>query len=41
VRQLHAAGKRVVIVSNSSRRSGGTISKLEKMGFEGSWFAGA
>ncbi|GBF92597.1 hypothetical protein Rsub_05211 [Raphidocelis subcapitata] len=41
VRRLHAAGKRVVIVSNSSRRSGGTISKLEKMGFDGGWFAGA
>ncbi|KAI8477095.1 MAG: HAD-like domain-containing protein [Monoraphidium minutum] len=41
VRQLAAAGKRTVIVSNSSRRAGGTIGKLEKMGFDGSWFAGA
>lgn len=41
VRQLHAAGKQIVIVSNSSRRSGGTIAKLEKMGFDGAWFAGA
>jgi len=40
VRQL-AAAKQVVIVSNSSRRSGGTIGKLVKMGFEAEWFAGA
>jgi hypothetical protein len=41
VRQLDAAGKRVVIVSNSSRRSGGTIGKLAKMGFDAEWFTGA
>jgi FMN phosphatase YigB (HAD superfamily) len=40
VRQLAAAGKRVCIVSNSSRRSSGTIGKLEKMGFDASWFTG-
>jgi HAD superfamily hydrolase (TIGR01450 family) len=41
VRQLHSAGKTVVIVSNSSRRSSGTIGKLAAMGFGADWFAGA
>jgi ribonucleotide monophosphatase NagD (HAD superfamily) len=41
VEQLHAAGKQVLVLSNSSRRSGGTIGKLEKMGFREEWFAGA
>jgi FMN phosphatase YigB (HAD superfamily) len=40
VARLHAAGKRVVIVSNSSRRSAGTVGKLVKMGFEAEWFTG-
>jgi len=40
VKQLADAGKQVVILSNSSRRSGGTIGKLAKMGFEEAWFAG-
>jgi len=38
---LAAAGARILIVSNSSRRSGGTIGRLARMGFEASWFAGA
>ena len=41
VEQLHAAGKQVLVLSNSSRRSGGTIGKLAKMGFKEEWFAGA
>ncbi|KAF6257553.1 HAD-like domain-containing protein [Scenedesmus sp. NREL 46B-D3] len=41
VEQLHAAGKQVLVLSNSSRRSGGTIGKLAKMGFKADWFAGA
>jgi hypothetical protein len=41
VEQLHAAGKHVLVLSNSSRRSGGTIGKLAKMGFKEHWFAGA
>ncbi|WIA31743.1 hypothetical protein OEZ86_002619 [Tetradesmus obliquus] len=41
VEQLHAAGKQVLVLSNSSRRSGGTIGKLAKMGFREEWFAGA
>jgi hypothetical protein len=40
VKQLHAAGKQVLVLSNSSRRSGGTIGKLAKMGFKEEWFAG-
>lgn len=40
VKQLADAGKRVVILSNSSRRSGGTIGKLAKMGFDETCFAG-
>lgn len=40
VRCLHATGKQVMVLSNSSRRSGGTISKLAKMGFKNEWFAG-
>jgi FMN phosphatase YigB (HAD superfamily) len=40
VRELHARGVRVYILSNSSRRSTGCISKLETMGFEPQWFAG-
>lgn len=40
VQQLHAAGKTIVVLSNSSRRSGGTIGKLARMGFKEKWFAG-
>lgn len=40
VRELSEAGKQVLILSNSSRRSGGTIGKLAKMGFNADWFAG-
>jgi ribonucleotide monophosphatase NagD (HAD superfamily) len=40
VARLHAAGKAVVVVSNSSRRAGGAIGKLEKMGFAAEWFSG-
>jgi hypothetical protein len=40
VDQLYAAGKQLLIISNSSRRSGGTISKLAKMGFRAECFAG-
>jgi len=40
VGRLAAAGKQILVLSNSSRRSGGTIGKLEKMGFNASWFAG-
>mmetsp|Transcript_24180 Transcript_24180/g.75990 ORF Transcript_24180/g.75990 Transcript_24180/m.75990 type:complete len:259 (-) Transcript_24180:179-955(-) len=41
VRELHAAGKKVLIISNSSRRSSTTLEKLRPMGFDPSWFAGA
>jgi hypothetical protein len=40
VRELHARGVSVYILSNSSRRSTGCISKLETMGFEPQWIAG-
>ena len=40
VQLLHEAGLRVLILSNSSRRSGGTLKKLAKMGFQEEWFAG-
>lgn len=40
VRKMHAAGLRVLIISNSSRRSGGTLAKLARMGFDESWFTG-
>lgn len=41
VRELAAAGKAVVVVSNSSRRASGTIGALVKKGFQAEWFAGA
>ena len=41
VQHLAAAGLKVFIVSNSSRRSSGTIKKLQKLGFDASWFSGA
>lgn len=41
VRRLAEAGVSIVIVSNSSRRSGGTLGKLARMGFQEEWFAGA
>lgn len=40
VQRLAEAGKQIIILSNSSRRSGGTIGKLAKMGFKEEWFAG-
>lgn len=40
VERLAQAGKQIVILSNSSRRSGGTIGKLARMGFKEEWFAG-
>lgn len=40
VELLHDAGKQILVLSNSSRRSGGTIGKLAKMGFNAEWFAG-
>jgi Haloacid dehalogenase-like hydrolase len=41
VSRLAAAGKHIVVVSNSSRRCSGTLGKLGAMGFNESWFAGA
>eukprot|EP00878_Enallax_costatus_P043696 GHUV01051750.1.p1 GENE.GHUV01051750.1~~GHUV01051750.1.p1 ORF type:complete len:173 (+),score=37.24 GHUV01051750.1:81-599(+) len=41
VQRLHEAGKQIIVLSNSSRRSGGTIKKLAKLGFKAEWFAGA
>jgi ribonucleotide monophosphatase NagD (HAD superfamily) len=41
VQKLADAGKQIIILSNSSRRSGGTIGKLAKMGFKEEWFTGA
>lgn len=40
VQHLAEAGLKVFILSNSSRRSDGTILKLQKMGFQAQWFAG-
>eukprot|EP00878_Enallax_costatus_P030388 GHUV01033081.1.p1 GENE.GHUV01033081.1~~GHUV01033081.1.p1 ORF type:complete len:137 (+),score=25.30 GHUV01033081.1:410-820(+) len=40
VQRLHEAGKQIIVLSNSSRRSGGTIKKLAKLGFKAEWFAG-
>lgn len=40
VRSMHASGLRILIISNSSRRSGGTIGRLEAMGFQAEWFSG-
>lgn len=40
VRAAAAAGKRIIIISNSSRRCGGTLAKLGRMGFDEAWFAG-
>lgn len=41
VRALWQNGAKLWIISNSSRRTDGTVSKLEKLGFESRWFAGA
>lgn len=38
-RRLHEAGCRLFIISNSSRRSGNTLKKLEPMGFNPEWFS--
>jgi hypothetical protein len=40
VKRLADAGKQIIVLSNSSRRSGGTIGKLVKMGFKQEWFTG-
>lgn len=40
VERLAQAGCNIIILSNSSRRSGGTIGKLARMGFKEEWFAG-
>lgn len=40
VKALAEAGAAIVVISNSSRRAGGTIGKLGKMGFDPAWFAG-
>eukprot|EP00241_Pyramimonas_parkeae_P005955 CAMPEP_0114234074 /NCGR_PEP_ID=MMETSP0058-20121206/5520_1 /TAXON_ID=36894 /ORGANISM="Pyramimonas parkeae, CCMP726" /LENGTH=384 /DNA_ID=CAMNT_0001345739 /DNA_START=85 /DNA_END=1239 /DNA_ORIENTATION=- len=40
VRELARAGAKLIILSNSSRRSDTTLAKLEPMGFDPSWFAG-
>lgn len=41
VRALASLGIKVFIISNSSRRSSGTIEKLKKLGFDPNWFSGA
>jgi hypothetical protein len=41
VQELYEAKKRLVILSNSSRRSDHTFDRLAKMGFDPDWFAGA
>lgn len=41
VEQMHREGMRIVIVSNSSRRSDGALDKIAKMGFKKEWFVGA
>ena len=41
VRQLAASGRQILILSNSSRRAEGVLRKLQPMGFEPAWFAGA
>jgi len=40
-RRLAAAGKKMLVISNSSRRSDTTLGKLAKLGFDPDWFAGA
>ena len=39
-RELHASGAKLFIISNSSRRSGKTLQKLEPMGYDPEWFSG-
>lgn len=39
-RELHASGAKLFIISNSSRRSGKTLKKLEPMGYDPEWFSG-
>lgn len=38
---LHDAGKKLVVVSNTSRRAAQLVAELPKRGFEASWLAGA
>ena len=40
VRRLAEAGKTLVIISNSSRRSSETLAKLEPLGMDPRWFSG-
>ena len=39
-RRLRESGARLFIISNSSRRASGTLTKLEKLGFDPDWFEG-
>eukprot|EP00898_Chlorokybus_atmophyticus_P004533 jgi/Chlat1/5080/Chrsp33S05003 len=41
VRELHAMGLRLYVLSNSSRRANTTLAKLKPFGFDPAWFAGA
>jgi HAD superfamily hydrolase (TIGR01459 family) len=41
VQRLAEAGKRLVVLSNSGRRADDTLAKLQLLGFERAWFAGA
>ena len=40
-KRLYDAGAKLYVISNSSRRSAKTLAKLEPMGFDPAWFAGA
>ena len=41
VRQLAASGRQILVLSNSSRRAEGILRKLQPVGFDPAWFAGA
>ena len=41
VRRLAAAGRTLVVLSNSGRRAVDTLTKLKPLGFDPAWFAGA
>ncbi|GAX72851.1 hypothetical protein CEUSTIGMA_g306.t1 [Chlamydomonas eustigma] len=41
VRMMWEAGIQIFIISNSSRRSAGTIEKLKGLGYDDKWFSGA
>jgi len=40
-RRLSASGKKLLVISNSSRRATTTLGKLGRMGFDSRWFSGA